>query len=265
MHRRRLKLEISIACKTALHIGSGETEVVSDAPVVKTASGEPFIPGSSLKGKLRSAVEGMAQPLDLTACMLDYSYSGVKCCGAPDWSMENKDQIDLIRKEKNEKDKLRNIEQITCDVCQLFGSPLKASKVFVSDGICTDWTGIFEVRDSVVIDRDSETAAENLKFNYEVVPAGTKFSFMIEIEDPQDKELALIGAVLLSWQQGFLLGGMTARGLGRMEIEEIVAWEVDLTDKTQLLSYLIHKRLQEISDWKAYFHDRIERHFKGVS
>ncbi len=42
---------------TGLHIGAGETEMHiggTDNPVIKTANSEPYIPGSSLKGKMRS-------------------------------------------------------------------------------------------------------------------------------------------------------------------------------------------------------------------
>jgi len=265
MKGSRLKLEISLVCKTALHIGSGETAVTSDAAVIKTATGEPFIPGSTLKGKLRSAADSIAHYLSLKTCQLNYSYSGVECCSALDWYRNKKKEIDLIRKETDAKKKLRKIDEFTCDVCQLFGSPLRAGRIFISDAKCTDWTGIFEVRDGVVIDRDSETAVDNLKFNFEVVPADTKFHFTIEIEEFQDKDLALIGSVLLSWQQGFMLGGMTARGLGRMEIEEITASKLDLNDKTQLIDYLLHKKMEVIPDWKAYFQERIEQHVKGVS
>lgn len=42
---------------TGLHIGAGESEMHiggTDNPVIKTADNEPYIPGSSLKGKMRS-------------------------------------------------------------------------------------------------------------------------------------------------------------------------------------------------------------------
>jgi len=45
---------------TGLHIGTSKDEVEIgglDNPVIKTPSGEPYIPGSSLKGKMRMLME----------------------------------------------------------------------------------------------------------------------------------------------------------------------------------------------------------------
>src|SRR5713101_3927984 len=57
----KLILEGDITCQTGLHSGA-------DNPVVKDAFGLPYIPGSSLRGKLRSLLEqssGMAVPSEL--------------------------------------------------------------------------------------------------------------------------------------------------------------------------------------------------------
>ena len=51
----------TLVLKTGLHIGAGDTEMRiggTDNPVVKDPlSGQPYIPGSSLKGKMRSLLE----------------------------------------------------------------------------------------------------------------------------------------------------------------------------------------------------------------
>ena len=44
----------------ALHIGSGEANRRSDAPIRRDAQGRPYIPGSSLAGVLRSTAEDLA-------------------------------------------------------------------------------------------------------------------------------------------------------------------------------------------------------------
>lgn len=57
-----------IKCETGLHIGGSKTALDIggiDLNVIKTAAGIPFIPGSSLKGKLRSLLakeEGSLEP-----------------------------------------------------------------------------------------------------------------------------------------------------------------------------------------------------------
>src|ERR1039457_757361 len=67
----KLILEGELHCETGLHVGAGKgsMEIVgSDNPVVKEPCGRPYVPGSSLRGKLRSLLEqssGMAVPAEL--------------------------------------------------------------------------------------------------------------------------------------------------------------------------------------------------------
>src|ERR1700719_5253408 len=67
----KLILAGEIHCETGLHIGAGKGSLEiggADNPVVKDAFGLPYIPGSSLRGKLRSMLEqssGMASPGEL--------------------------------------------------------------------------------------------------------------------------------------------------------------------------------------------------------
>src|SRR5579863_4194427 len=67
----KLILEGQLHCETGLHIGAGKGSLEiggSDNPVVKDASGRPYIPGSSLRGKIRSLLEqfsGAAVPAEL--------------------------------------------------------------------------------------------------------------------------------------------------------------------------------------------------------
>src|ERR1700691_5112940 len=67
----KLLLEGDLTCQTGLHIGAGKGSLEiggADNPVVKDAFGLPYIPGSSLRGKLRSMLEqssGLAVPSEL--------------------------------------------------------------------------------------------------------------------------------------------------------------------------------------------------------
>ena len=60
-----------VTCESGLHIGAGKGSLEiggADNPVVKDAFGLPYIPGSSLRGKLRSLLEnslGVTGPADL--------------------------------------------------------------------------------------------------------------------------------------------------------------------------------------------------------
>src|SRR5215208_6861382 len=67
----KLLLEGDMLCETGLHVGAGKGSLEiggSDNPVVKDAFGRPYVPGSSLRGKLRSLLEqssGLAVPSEL--------------------------------------------------------------------------------------------------------------------------------------------------------------------------------------------------------
>src|SRR6202142_2701425 len=67
----KLILSGELHCETGLHIGAGKGSLEiggADNPVVKDAFGLPYIPGSSLRGKIRSLLEqssGLAVPSEL--------------------------------------------------------------------------------------------------------------------------------------------------------------------------------------------------------
>src|SRR6202165_2900899 len=67
----KLILEGDLECQTGLHIGAGKGSLEiggADNPVIKDAFGLPYVPGSSLRGKLRCMLEqssGMAVPGEL--------------------------------------------------------------------------------------------------------------------------------------------------------------------------------------------------------
>ncbi|MCB0113319.1 MAG: hypothetical protein KDD84_04505, partial [Caldilineaceae bacterium] len=53
----RYHFEGTLTTDTGLHIGSGSGDFVTDARFVRMGDGRFYIPGSSLKGVLRSAIE----------------------------------------------------------------------------------------------------------------------------------------------------------------------------------------------------------------
>src|SRR5436305_6974807 len=67
----KLVLSGELHCETGLHIGAGKGSLEiggADNPVVKDAFGLPYIPGSSLRGRVRSLLEnamGMTSPAEL--------------------------------------------------------------------------------------------------------------------------------------------------------------------------------------------------------
>lgn len=227
---------------TAFHIGSGKAgEGKVDNGILKDFQGKPILPGSSLKGNFRSLAERISHSLDQKACFLDMSLvtlTDFECING----VSNERYRDL-RKEINSREnpyKYMEDNNYICDVCKLFGSKIHASRIFFSDGLLdlNSWSQVTYVRDGVVIDRDTETARDSLKYDFEVAPENTIFDIKIEIENPSESEKKLVQAVLTLWEDGFTLGGNSSRGLGKVKLEALDIRFLDFTDKNQFSNFI---------------------------
>lgn len=240
--RQKVRITATLIFETAFHVGSGkEGDLATDMGVLKDRQGLPVLPGSTLKGSFRAAAEKLASHLGFSACMLDASLSGQDCVGDQAYFKKVNDEFKEI---KNEEHKLDWLGTYSCDVCRLFGSPLQASRIFFSDGRLLTWQGGYQVRDGVAIDRDSGTARHGLKYDFEVTSADTAFEVIIEMENPEEREFALVAAVIAEWQSGFRLGGFTSRGLGRVVLTKVKIERVDYSDSDQLKEYLLKRKMQ---------------------
>ncbi len=267
--RSRMRIAATLVFETAWRIGSGrEGETMSDLGVVLDPVGQPVLPGSSLKGRLRSTCETLAHALDMNACMLNREASGVDC-------VSDISYYPTVRQEYREvsqaglKSRLQWINNHTCDVCKLFGSPVQAGHLRVSDGILQEWATVVQVRDGVVIDRDSRTAVDRLKYDYEVIPPGSRFNICVDLENAADRDLALLGAALFEWHAGSSIGGFTSRGLGRFHLKDIKMLGVDLKDPKQRVRFLtktsVDQRLADLGDWESYFAERIDQQTRSTT
>lgn len=211
---------------TALHIGGGRgTLSPSDSPILLGPDGEPYIPGSSLKGSFRSMVEKLAPSVGLRACGL---IDGAACPGAPG---EGQRSFQQQREQHgwSESGTVRALGEQLCDTCKLFGSHWMASRMLFDDLVVESWAGVTQIRDGVAIDRDSERARDRLKYDYEVVPPGAAFSFRAILEEPTDADVALAAVGLSELESGYgSVGGLRSRGLGRCQLEELRVYELDL-------------------------------------
>ena len=252
--RRKLRISATIIFETAWRIGSGkEGETMSDLGVVLDPGGQPVLPGSSLKGKLRSTCETLAHALGMSACLLNVEASRVECVSDVNYYKAIKEDYRRAS-ERGLNARLGWIDQHTCDVCKLFGSPVRGSRLRISDGTLCEWAHVVQVRDGVVLDRDSHTAVDGLKYDYEVVPAGSKFLVIVDMDNPNDTDLALFGAAVFEWHAGSSVGGFTSRGLGRFRTQDIKLAGVDFDDAKQRIRYLTslkpEERLSDLGDWQ---------------
>jgi CRISPR-associated RAMP protein (TIGR02581 family) len=222
---------------TGLHIGSGGGDWRTDAAVVKDARGRPYIPGSSFKGALRSAVERLVFGWPgVSTCQLT---SGRADCLSVNREWQHQFQAEQERGASDERlEELLTLEYPLCDTCQLFGSPFRESRVRVSDlPLQTDFAP--EVRHGVGIDRDTGAARENILFDYETVATQNRFRFELTAEISEILALGLLALGLREMQlERVTLGGRASRGLGhcKLHIEHIA--RVNLGDPQAVLAYL---------------------------
>jgi Uncharacterized protein predicted to be involved in DNA repair (RAMP superfamily) len=114
---------------------------------------------------------------------------------------------------------------------------------------------MFLVRDGVCIDRDSETAVDQAKYDYEVVPKDARYTFTLEMQNCEDREIALVAAVISEWENDLRIGGFTSRGLGKGKLTLDKVETLNYTDPEQLKDYLINKNMKQD---KSFFYDRLE-------
>lgn len=234
-----------LTCTTALHIGGGRgTLTPTDSPVIRGPDLKPFIPGSPLKGSLRSTVEKLTSVVGLRTCAL---VQNAPCPGAPG---ETQDEFNRRREGWDEDQLLAALEDELCDTCKLFGAPFQASRIYVDDLPLVEWAGTTQIRDGVAIDRDSEKAVDRLKYDYEVVPPGAAFECRVTLEEPTDTDLRLTCPGLSEFVSGLGgIGGKRSRGLGRCVLEDLKIYALDLRQETtraaQLRRYVLGKTLDE--------------------
>ena len=201
-----------ITLKSGLHIGAGDMEMKiggTDNPVIKHPhTQEPFIPGSSLKGKVRSLLEMRSGLM-------------AKSKGKP---LQPSDLENCTKEENEEGEK----------ILRLFGSSgadnsymaeLGPTRVSFADAFINDaWKREAEKNQYPLTEVKSENSinrikgiAENPRFT-ERVASGCEFDFCIslkEFEDDPDLEDFLIEGLRLL--QLDALGGNGSRGYGKID------------------------------------------------
>lgn len=193
---KRLIIKGTIETITPLHIGSGKPEVElggHEMPIVKLGD-QPYIPGSSLKGKTRAEAEKILRKENIDVC---YPPDVRNMCGT---TKSNPEQF--------------------CLCCKIFGTAGKrvsvASKTRFRDAYPTKKLETMS-RVGIAIDRDTGTVSERALYTIEAVPPGTLFNFEIVGENLTDEELKLLFSALKSVEHSGL-GGSSSRGFGKVKI-----------------------------------------------
>lgn len=233
----RVLLHYEITTISDLHIGGHSTiePAEVDNPVIKNSEGSPIIPGSSLKGVLRTEAERLLRGLGVNEVCDIFDRAKIGGC--------------------NE-----------CPVCKLFGGKDLAASIRFKDCI-TSQKKTF-IRDGVAIDRQKRKAKKSGKFDFEVVPKGTLFSGKLTIENTrlEEKKYAKLGAILSLFDFfnscSGSLGHATSRGFGEVELQvkkfSIISaedylkgnYKGDIYSKGEAKYETMNK--SAVSDWAGY-------------
>ena len=221
----KLILSGELHCETGLHIGAGKGSLEiggADNPVVKDAFGLPYIPGSSLRGRIRSLLEnalGLTSPAELV----------------------------YLSKRKGQEVRIHQSDRPDDEICLLFGrnpgrmdrvagealdtraatparlaiydAPLDAGSITPQMRENLD-DEITEVKSENAIDRITSQANPR---TLERVPAGARFHvrMVLDVLCEEDKPLAARLIEGLRLLEDDALGGGGSRGSGRVRFANL--------------------------------------------
>ena len=216
----KLILEGEMHCRTGLHIGAGKGSLEiggADNPVVKDSFGRPYVPGSSLRGRLRSLLEqarGVAVPSELV-------YLSKRKGQEVRIHQSNRpnDEICLLfgrnagRMERVSGDALESTHASPARLA-VYDAPLDAESITsqMRENLDDELT---EVKSENAIDRITSQANPR---TLERVPAGARFHvrFVVDVLCEEDKVLAALLVEGLRLLEDDSLGGGGSRGSGRV-------------------------------------------------
>jgi CRISPR-associated RAMP protein (TIGR02581 family) len=223
---------------TGIHIGSGDSNRITDLPIFRNGNDEIVIPGTSIAGALRALCTKLAPHIGYQECTgINDNFPHAIC---------------------------------KCPVCELFGSIPTASgseevlpsKVYIHDAMLTKNIGV-SIRDGVGIDRETRTSASRVKFDIEVLSRGSEFAFRIELQDDVTSvHENILASALSEWvHKRCYLGGSISRGMGNMQLEDCKVYELDLSTADNIMDYLSSdsptKCINEEKNW-------LDRHVKDA-
>jgi len=194
-------LEGKIRLDSALNIGGAELDDKADNPVIKikiNGVDTPYIPGSSLKGVMRSEIERVFRSIGEEVCEIPNVHDG-------------KDGNDY------------------CAVCGIFGGMGLSAHVRVNDAFPLKENVTISLKPGVAINRTLGTAQSGALYNMEIVHPSQLFNFKmiidnIPIVDAQDgdKRSQALHFILQKMLSGnFAIGKKTSSGLGDITLEDL--------------------------------------------
>ncbi len=184
--------------------------------------GEPYLPGSSLKGVLRSHAERLSHTFAPNARVCDPHRHDSERGSGSDRVRFCGDQLRPTRRTQGTPPPLEShdLYKSSCPICRTFGSTMYRGRFSIGDAyLKTGERSVIERRDGVGIDRFSGGASRGVKFEMEVLTRG-KFLTRMRIENFEDWQLGLLALLTRDLEDRFIsIGHSTTRGLGRLKAQ----------------------------------------------
>ncbi len=250
----RLHITGTLTFQTGMRIGAERSLSVTspDLPILRDALGHPYIPGSSLKGILRSTIEATLRALQLHPevkdrnlaclsvgkeprrpknaaqphiCLHQDEVTTIKQIPPSEWMRSKqispalRQRLESLNFSSTDSDEARRdiaLIALSCHTCRVFGAPWLAGRVSFRDLPLREadlWP--VNIRDGVAINRDAGRAEQGQKYQMEALAPGAEFEFEMLVENASEADLGLLWLGINALERGEVpIGGGRARGLG---------------------------------------------------
>jgi CRISPR/Cas system CSM-associated protein Csm3 (group 7 of RAMP superfamily) len=193
----QVKIDLTVMFEAPFNVGTGAMAgLPTDRPTILNGRNRPYVPGSSLKGRLRHRCEQLLRTITADPYAACHSPAPDRMCPLDEHWLGQ-----------------------FCPICRLFGSPHRAGPLFFGD---LQWmtADIVEaetaVRRHVSINRRRRVAEQQRLFDVEVFAPEprTELSGLIHGSLPYDDSQALVALLLGGLNLMNSLGGGRSAGLG---------------------------------------------------
>ncbi len=238
----KIIIDLELITNEPLHIGASEKSVKvneSDLFCVKRNNGNPYIPGSSMRGMLRAYLLRICDILTDKSLLSTLGLADINITHYPKNEEYVCDLHDIFKKmKKGSPISLEQIaidEKMICDICLLFGAKGYGSPLKITD---FEAAGNVELvhRNHIAIDIESDTTQRGALFFVESVAEGSVFKGKLIFEKKdhtRQKQVIKLLEIIIHYlkNQEIYLGGLKSRGYGLVKVTKIEVQDYSIKDE----------------------------------
>jgi len=218
---------IIIEAATPLKVGSGQSSVKTDAVIARDVNGLPYIPGTTLTGLMRHAMEQSEGGKTQTERIMGFQS---KDKGQGSWLSVTEAKV------------------IGSDGWPVDG--LHKPGDIVDDSFLSKFAQM-PIRQHVRIGHKGTTEQAG-KFDEEIIPQGTRFCFDLELlSDSEHAEQDFTSLLSILTGDTFRIGGGSRKGYGKITVVDIRTCRLDLKKEQDMQAYL-DKTSDLSQDWQGF-------------